>query len=251
MEQDMRSKRFSTFTGTAIAALMIAALPAAAQDRKQDTQQPQAQQQSKERQPEQSGNQQSKNQQSQKLSRPDGEWLTLSGKVASVSGDRFRMSVGDKEIAVELDDHDWGRESNALRVGDRVTVSGAMDKDFLEKRKIEASSVYIDKLNRYIYASASDEESGYNYSYLTADRAEDGEWISFTGTVIEQDGEELRVDTGIREIKVDTSELTGPDELTWIDAGDRVSVYGEMDDADLFERREVIASSVVTLSSWR
>lgn len=243
----MGVNRFNTFTGTAVAALMIAALPAgAAQDRKQDTQQPQAQQQSKERQSGQSGNRQS-----QKLSRPDGEWLTLSGKVASVSGEQFRMSVGDKEIAVELDDYDWGRESNALRVGDRVTVSGAMDKDFLEKRKIEASSVYIDKLNRYVYASAADEESGYNYSYLAADRAEDGEWISFTGTVIEQDGEELRVDTGIREIKVDTSELTGPDELTWIDAGDRVSVYGEMDDADLFERREVVASSVVTLSGWR
>lgn len=228
----------------ATAALMMAGTAATAQDAKQGTQ-AQAQQQSTEQQ-----SKQTKNQKVQKLSRPDGEWLTLNGKVVSVSDQRFELSVSGQQVTVELDDYDWESEAIALRPGDRVTVSGAMDKEFFGQRKIEASSVYIDKLNQYVYASSADEESGYTFSYLAADRAQDDDWVSFVGTVISQNGEEILLDTGIREISIDTSELAGREELTSIDAGDRISVYGEMDDADLFEGREVIASSVTLLSAW-
>jgi len=179
----------------------------------------------------------------------DGEWLSLSGEVQQVSGETFTLDHGDDEIIVEMDDYDWFDE-NVVKKGDRVTVTGRMDKDFIHDRKIEASSVYIKPLSAYYFANAADEEDGY-YSAVI-DLPNDDEWVSFAGEVTKIDGENIVLDTGLIEYDVDAGNL-GYDPfdregLGQIDVGERVVITGRMDDADLFDEREIEATSITTLS---
>lgn len=171
------------------------------------------------------------------------DWLSLTGKVKSVSDNSFVLDYGKGEVTVEVDDFDW-RDENAVATGDDVTVTGMVDHDFYEDRKIEASSVFVDELSTYFYASSADEEGGY-YSYPVSDYASDGEWLTVTGSVVRDVGESLTIDTGGQKLVVDTSSVASDLD---VDPGARVSVHGEMDDADLFEGRELIATSVVHLS---
>ncbi len=186
----------------------------------------------------------------------EGEWISLTGSVKSVSPEQFTMSYGAGEVVVEMDDYDWYDENFVLS-GDKVTVTGVMDSDFFEKKKIEASTVYLPKLKEYYYASAADEEDGYySYPVLSYDwgaDTQDDDWVAFTGTVQSIDGEELTLDTGFRDLAVDTGGITGG-LLTdagdsFVDVGDRVSVSGEMDDADFFDAREIEATSVTVLTN--
>jgi uncharacterized protein YdeI (BOF family) len=170
------------------------------------------------------------------------DWITITGEVSSAVGESFLLDYGRGNITVEMDDFDW-YEENVLLPGDDVTVTGMVDDDFYEFRTIEASAVYIDKLRAYRYASSADEEGGY-YAHPVAENATEEEWIGLSGTVVGRDGEELRVDTGPERIVVSLEDLANPPQL---DAGDRVSIYGAMDDADLFEKRELEAQSVTVL----
>lgn len=185
----------------------------------------------------------------------DGEWISLTGTIKSVSDKAFTLNYGEGQITVEMDDYSWF-DPDALKAGDRVTVSGQMDNDFHEARKIEASSVYVPRMNEYFFASAADEEEGNanppppGFGGL----AQDGEWISVTGTVKRIDGQELLIDTGFQTLAVDGSRIAkipGVRETPvgdTVEVGDRVSVTGEMDDADIFDSREIKASSVVILT---
>lgn len=180
----------------------------------------------------------------------DGEWLSVTGKVVSLAGEEFTLDYGASNIVVEMDDYDWYNE-NVMLPGDRVTVTGRMDNDFYENRKIEASSVYVDSLNEFFYASAADEEDG-GYAYLIDRAPEDGEWVVMTGEVAEIDGTEMTLDTGILRYRVDADTLNynpfDRDMLSGVEVGDRVVVSGDMDDADLFDGREIDATSIITLS---
>lgn len=171
------------------------------------------------------------------------DWVSLTGKVKSVSDNSFELDYGKGQVTVEVDDFDW-RDENAVAAGDDVTVTGIVDQDFYENQKIEASSIFVDELSTYFYASSADEEGGY-YSYPVANYANDDEWVAVTGTVVKETGDTMTIDTGGRDLTVDTHEVAF--DLA-VDPGERVSVYGEMDDADLFESRELVASSVVILS---
>jgi hypothetical protein len=134
---------------------------------------------------------------------------------------------------------------------DEVMVSGRMDEDFFNLKSIEASSVYVSKLGEYFFASAADEEEGgYVYPVYTLPLGQitNGEWVSLVGTVLSIDGDEMMINTGLREFAVDGSGTT-LDTSELVDVGDRVSVTGEMDDVDLFDRREIEASSVVILTN--
>jgi uncharacterized protein YdeI (BOF family) len=206
-------------------ALCLAGIPAAAQDA-QDTR-----------------SQKSQVQQEQ-LTHPAGdrEWVSLTGSVKSQKGDSFLLSYGGGEITVELDDPDWLNEA-ALVAGGRVTVTGKIDDDFYEQKSLEASSVYIDKLDVYYYASAADEEGGY-FAYPLAKQAGESEWLGLTGSVAGSNDESITLDTGDENVEVSTDQLA---QAPALQRGDRVIVYGEMDDADLFEGRQLVARSVVVL----
>lgn len=85
-------------------------------------------------------------------------WISISGTVKTVSPDIFLLDYGDGIIKVEMDDGDRDADAYKLIEGDTVTVNGMIDDDFYEATKIEAASVYVEKLGTYFYASSVDEE---------------------------------------------------------------------------------------------
>jgi uncharacterized protein YdeI (BOF family) len=182
----------------------------------------------------------------------NGEWISLTGKVHSASPNQFTLKLGKDLVTVEMDDFDWYKDHH-LRAGDKVVVTGRMDKDFHEAKRIEASSVYVPKLNEYFYASAADEEGGY-YSHFMANfdwngKVGDGGWVSLAGTVTSTNGEELTVDTGFRTIQVDTGHMASSPAAKGVDVGDRIAVAGSIDDAELFDSCEIQALSIVVINN--
>ena len=189
-------------------------------------------------------------QQSEVATADSGEWISLTGSVASVSGDQFTMDYGDNKLTVEMDDFD-DYDENLLIAGDQVTVSGMIDTDFVDNKTLEASSVYVDNLNEFFYASSADEEDGY-YSYAANDYWDGGDWISLTGEVASVDGQTFTLDTGIVEYVIDTDQMSynpldskGAEQ---IEVGERVVVSGEFDTFDLYGDEDIEAEAVTTLS---
>ncbi len=176
----------------------------------------------------------------------EGSVITIDGTVDSVSPDSFVLDYGKDVVTVEFDDGD--RDSDAYKFvnGDRVSVTGLIDDDFYEMTTIEASSVYVENINTSFYASAVDEE----------DRVV---WVntplvisSYTvhGTVSDTDDDSFTLDTGMRELTVDTEDmLYDPlDDVGYqkIEEGDIVSVSGYLD-GGLFGDQEVDARFITTL----
>lgn len=183
--------------------------------------------------------------------KPDETWISLSGTVTSTTADSFRLDHGDGMITVEMDDWDNFGDAYPLMDGDRVTVYGAVDNDLFENTTIEAGSVYVEGLNTFFYANPADEE-------------EFGEWVVTTnvipgdlvyiGTVesVNEMTNTFTIDTGALELSVDTSGLSydplDNEGFQQIDVGDRVSVDAIID-ADFIGDQDLLAESVVTLSS--
>lgn len=185
----------------------------------------------------------------QPYAKADDAWISISGTVDEVGPNTFNLDYGDGEIIVEMDDGDRDADAYKLMEGDEVTVNGRIDDDLFETRTIEASSVYVEKLDTYFYASSVDEEDAAT-TFVTY-------WspvvISKTvlqGTVTDVDDEEFTLNTGARRITVEVEEMPydplDEDGYQRIQIGDRVSVTG-MIDYDLFEGREMVAESIVEI----
>lgn len=180
----------------------------------------------------------------------NGEWISLTGSVASISADRFTLDYGANELTIEMDDFD-SYDENLLIAGDQVTVSGMIDTDFVDNKTLEASSVYVDNLNEFFYASSADEEDGY-YNYAANDYWDGGDWISLTGEVASVDGETFTLDTGVGEYVIDADQMAynplDSEGAEQIEVGERVVVSGEFDTFDLYGDEDIEAEAVTTLS---
>jgi uncharacterized protein YdeI (BOF family) len=178
--------------------------------------------------------------------KPDDSWISLSGTVNAVNRDSFTLDYGERTITVEMDDADRQAETYALRMGDKVTVNGLIDDDFFETSKIEASSVYVEKLGRHFFASALDEEDFSTVTYLAPI---DG-GIAVHGLVTQVGGGEFTIDNGVRSVRVDVGDMAydplDDDGYQKVEVGDIVRVEGRMDD-DFWESRELMANSILTL----
>jgi uncharacterized protein YdeI (BOF family) len=177
----------------------------------------------------------------------DGSWITLSGKVTSTTADTFTLDYGEGLVTVEMDDWDWFEESGVTLPGDKVTVYGEVDDDTFETAKIEASSVYVDSLGTYFYASAADEESVTDFDVApTVDLGQ----LVLTGTVTNVDGTEFTIDSGDQKMTVDTTLMAynpmDDEGYQQIQQGDQVTVTGDID-VDTFENSELMADTIVTL----
>lgn len=185
------------------------------------------------------------------MTKPDDSWISVSGTVESVTNDAFVLDYGEGLMTVEMDDGDRDADGYKLVRGDKVTVNGRIDDDLFEARTLEASSVYVENIDTYFYASAVDEED-INDVIVTVSTPVVISATTVQGRVTEVGSDEFVVDTGLREVRVEVEEMAyNPlDEEGYqkIEVGDRVSVTGQIDD-DLFEGRELVADSVVTLSS--
>lgn len=186
---------------------------------------------------------------------PDERWISISGEVQSATDDAFTLKHKNGTITVEVDDWDWYSEARPLRKGQHVTVAGRIDNDLFERRTIEARSVYVDEHKTFYYADSIDEEEStfpYGGMYWGYDGKPSLSGLALlTGTVKRVNGRELVLDTGSREVTVDTEKLgynpLDDKGIQRIKAGDRVRVSGILD-KDMFERREIDATSIISLS---
>ena len=178
--------------------------------------------------------------------RSDNTWISISGTVHDVTRNAFNLDYGDGVINVEMDDGDRDADAYSLLEGDRVTVNGMVDDDFFETASIEASSVYVEKLDTYFYASALDEE---DFAVWYTVPVEPGQ-VTVQGTVTEIDGDDFVVNEGYRSIRVGTDNMAYDplDDQGYqkVDVGDTVRVTGVMD-TSLLENEQLEASAVITL----
>lgn len=185
------------------------------------------------------------------MAAPDDSWISVSGTVESVTPDAFALDYGDGLMTVEMDDGDRDADGYKLVKGDNVTVNGRIDDDLFEARTLEASSVYVENIDTYFYASAVDEED-INDVIVTVQRPVVISATTVQGRVTEVSSEEFVVDTGLSKVRVEVEDMAynplDDEGYQKIEVGDRVSVTGQIDD-DLFEGRELVADSVITLSS--
>lgn len=185
---------------------------------------------------------------------PDDTWITISGKVKSVSADEFELDYGTGTVTVEMDDGDRDADGYKLYNGDEVTVTGLIDDDFYEMTTIEASSVYVENIGTTFYASAVDEEDPLTiYSYQPPEVTVAVGDSVVTGTIsgIDVPEEEFTLNTGLRLMTVEVDEMPynpiDDEGYQKLDVGDVVSVRGQID-YDLFEGRVFEADTVTTLS---
>lgn len=169
---------------------------------------------------------------------PNGTRVNLSGKIVSTSPDSFQLDIGKDVIRVEMDDWDWFKEGNSLKVGDEVFVSGNVDKDLWEQLKIEARSVFVRNLGITFYASGADDED------LIAPYIRVNPVSSTMGVVTAVEGPELTVGSAAGPVRVDMSQLKIRPALK---VGDRVHAWGDID-VDRRERVELMADGVVVLT---
>jgi uncharacterized protein YdeI (BOF family) len=101
-------------------------------------------------------------------SKQDESWISLSGEVESVARDSFVLDYRKGKVTVEMDDDDRDAEAYVLLRGDRVTVFGFVDADIFQERTIEASSVYVDEIGTWFYASGVDEEDRGLFASVTS-----------------------------------------------------------------------------------
>lgn len=181
--------------------------------------------------------------------KPDESWISISGTVEAVGPDAFTLDYGDATVTVEMDDGDRDADGYKLVRGDKVTVYGVIDDDLFETTSIEASSVYVENLNTYFYASSVDEE---DVGFVTYWGPLETSRVHVQGYVTDIDGREFTVNSGHRSIRVDTKSMPfnpmDDEGYFKIELGDRVSVSGKMEDS-LFDSRELRADTVVDLVS--
>lgn len=181
--------------------------------------------------------------------KPDDSYISLAGTIVSTTPSSFVLDYGEGLVTVEMDDWDWYGDAYGLLPDDDVTVYGYVDDDLYETTTIEASSVWVEDLNTYFYASGADEEGSpisssvwYDYDYTVT-----GKVASVNKSI-----REFTVDTGSREISIDTWQLgynpLDDQGFLKIEKGDRVTVYGDLD-LDVFDEQEVSAEALVKLQS--
>lgn len=181
---------------------------------------------------------------------PDETFISLSGTVESVVRDGFTLDFGGGVITVEMDDGDRDADGYLLMPGDAVAVYGLIDDDFFDAKTIEASSVYLEELGTYFYASAVDEE---DRGFVTIGTPLDPSAVVMRGTVTDVDDDEFTLDTGRRSITVEVEQMAynplDDDGYQRVDVGDVVNVTGSID-ADFLEGRELVAESVITMRDF-
>lgn len=181
---------------------------------------------------------------------PDETWISMSGTAVDVQPASFTLDYGEGTVLVEMDDWDWYGDTAGILDGDKVTVYGKIDDDFYETTSIEASSVYVESVGTYFYASAADEEYADDYDYWVSSAPIVVGQTVVRGTVTSVTGREFTIDAGLQTITVDTIGMpyNPMDDKGYqqIDVGDYVSVSGDMD-YDFWDERELMADSVITL----
>jgi uncharacterized protein YdeI (BOF family) len=178
----------------------------------------------------------------------DGSWIVLSGEVeAAESPDGFVMAYSGGTIKVEMDNWNKFEYPGKVKKGDRVEVYGRVDNDTYETATVEARSVFVENLGIHFYGSAADEEAlaGVDLSPRVPVVKDE---VSVTGRVKSIDDRMFTIDTGNRQLTVDTSKMDyNPMKrpgLRSLEASDRVTATGQLT-SGVFDLQKLTADSVV------
>lgn len=175
-------------------------------------------------------------------------YINISGTVHEVGIDYFMLDFAGGLIRVELDDSDRENESYPVSEGDKVVVSGRIDAGLFEQQKIEASSIYLEKLDKHFYASSVDDEDLESFERLGLPTSPA---VTIIGQVTEVSEEEFTLNSVATKVIVDVSELDvdllDEDGVPTIMSGDTVKVTGSVA-RDFFEYGELIAEDVQKLN---
>ncbi len=175
---------------------------------------------------------------------PDNTWITISGEVETVAANEFDLDFGEGLVTVEMDDGDRDADAYKLMPGDKVTVSGMIDDDFFEQTTIEASSVYVENLGTTFYVNDVDEGSIDVVTPIVPST------VTVSGTVSAVTNDDFIINTGLRSLRVDISELPydplDDEGYLKIEIGDYVKATGKME-TEFFEGRQLMADSVIEL----
>ncbi|MCD6034301.1 MAG: hypothetical protein K0R63_42 [Rickettsiales bacterium] len=181
----------------------------------------------------------------------DDAYITLSGKVAKIpAASKFDLDYGGKTIRVNTKAH-WPDlfEKDALEIlkpGDSVTVTGIVNDHFFTKKEIDALSIEHKgtKYTRTYWHEAYDITKPGFWSYYGWRGTAYDKGISLSGRVGRViDANKFELDYGNGIIKVDAHNVSVP-EKTALEAGDHVTVYGEITD-HWFKDRDITADYIV------
>ncbi len=172
--------------------------------------------------------------------------ITLNGTVVSADPSGFELDYGEGRVRVEMDGWQWYHADYPIIEGNRVRVHGKIDDDRWETTSIAADSVFLKDLNTYFYANEMDGKD----IDAQADSEDPDKVFILRGTIKQINGREFLLDTGTKEVKVDTLEMPynplDNEGYQRLKPGDYVQVSGELD-VDFFEKAEIMANSVTTL----
>lgn len=178
---------------------------------------------------------------------PNNSSISLSGTVVTAGVSDFELDYGEGIVIVEMDDWDWYKEIYLILPGDKVTVYGYVDDDFIENTSIEASAVYVADINTFYYANNDDEEDVLGTT-MTGNFSDNE--LQLRGTITSIDGRRFTIDTAKRKLKIDTIGMSyNPlDDKGYqrIKVGDYVQVAGELN-SNVFKKTLLMADSVTTL----
>jgi uncharacterized protein YdeI (BOF family) len=177
----------------------------------------------------------------------DNAWISIDGTVDSVAANSFSLDYGTGEITVEMDDGDRDADGYKLMKGDMVRVTGRVDHNLLADTTIEASSVYVENLGTYFFASSADDED----RLLTNTWPLEVSSTTLRGTVKNVEDDSFTVSSPGGNIRVETERLAYDplDDTGYqrVQEGDFVLVRGDMDTEFFDTRRELQANTVVVL----
>lgn len=184
------------------------------------------------------------------VQKDEGSWIVLSGAVASTEGsEQFMLDYGDDTVRVELRDWTWADVPGEVREGDKVKVYGRVDKDTYKTATIQADSVYVENLGIHFHGGAGREAAFAGFSPEAHSPVIAGD-LSVTGRVESIEDRTFTIDTGPREMTVDTSTMNyNPLKRPGlrnrsVQEEDLVTVNGQMS-VGVFENRELNARTVV------
>lgn len=179
-------------------------------------------------------------------------YVTLSGTVEGTpETNSFTLRYTGGSIRVDTNDAwpDLFRKDAAeiLKPGDQVTVTGRVDDALFSAKEIDAMSIsHKGQTYSRVYTRGADADPLFKmWPYYGWDAARvDNDNVSVSGVVSEISGNnEFEMKFGDRTMKVDTSDLTLA-ETERLRAGDRVTVFGKVDDT-WFNTRTLRADSLV------
>lgn len=179
---------------------------------------------------------------------PAADWISLTGTVAAIDGDRLTLATGDGSIEVGLRGL-AAADAGRMQPGDRIGVTGRMDGNVFERRRIAAESIYVARLNRLLGAEAAPGAAAQpRRGFAPARPSGADDWVIVTGRVVAKTGDDFTLESGGQRLEVDADDDAGAANVRAVEVGDRVSVTGELDEAGLYSRREIDATSVIVLT---